>query len=757
MSVKPTYNPYHFVPVKPGGHSVIDLKSYLKNAQHITHDRYVKGTYSGRIVCRLTAQSPIFVGGQRIREATEKQPALARHFFLPVPENIDNPGLLPAIPATSLRGLISSIAEAASNSSLRVLSDQFYSYRKSMAPDEALSAIGMITVKNDEKGTAYWLTPLTIPTLKAISNQSINHNEIDMYALRDLFPFPNLKVYIGNSDQIRKSTFHRTYRGDQPKFYGLKLVNRSWNTSGGIDFDTHQYRRNSWLLGQLPLQDSRLKPWDEISCNEKGEYTRGILRVLGCWDERKDAIPDTKKHELFIPYPEIKWNCLRIADDTIKRFYQLSDQRTHSNSTLLLPFEPKDTQRNVNANDNRFRLKTGDLVYFRNVGNEITEISLSSIWRGRVEMHKDDQMIEATTHDFFRAIAASSQKLNQELLPFHAERETITLAEQIFGFVQQDTKTTGSLERSPNDRNDNSFLALAGRLWFSHAQICEKSAQEPYLEEQTLKILDSPKPPCPSLYFKNRQEPKYIRKSELSPDKHYPQGRKFYLHHQRSINNNNSKDNQWRSDNENSYRQKVRVQPVKAGSIFYFHIDFENLSRIDLGMLLFALEPTPKFRHKIGMGKSIGLGTVKIERVGYYEIDRQNRYSAMGFIDNRYCRYEEKDKQDWPNVYQSLNGTIKMDELDTIRDEFVYSNDGHSKVDPDILKALSLIGDYDYKRVQTPGLNSTPQKSEEETFKWFVLNERGKEGDLPLIQQFLRPLDVNSVEIEPLKKHPYRR
>jgi CRISPR-associated protein (TIGR03986 family) len=759
MSGKSTYNPYHFVPVKPEGHSVVDLETYLQGDHHITHDRYVDKTYSGRIVCRLTTKSPIFVGGQRIREGTDHAPALAEHFFLPDSEHLNNSEHKPAIPASSLRGLISSIGEAASNSSLRVLSDELYSYRKSMTSDEALSAIGMITVKFVDNRPVYCLTPLTLPTIRAVGKQSISSDEINKYSLKDLYPFPNLKVYIGQYQEIRQESFYRTYRHDHQKFYGLKLINRSWNSGDGIDFDNYQYRIADLLLGQRSVSDSRLRPWDEIPANEKEHYTRGILRVLGCWNERQEAIPTQKKRELFIPFPEINWSCLKIADETIERFYQLCDQRTNSKAKLLLPFEPKDTQRNLSTKDNRFRLKTGDLVYFKNVGKEITEISLSSIWRGRVEMIKNNRISSATTYDFFRAVSSSPGKLNQELLPFHAERESITLAEQVFGFVQQEKKNKDPHQDVPTDSQDKRFLALAGRLWFSHARIAAYPGKSPYLDEHNLKILDSPKPPCPSFYFKDKTGPRFIPKKKLRPDQHQPQGRKFYLHHQDSIGNNRISNNPWVSQNDKSFKQKVRVQPVCAGSIFYFHIDFDNLSKTDLGMLLFALEPTPNFRHKIGMGKSIGLGTVKIEMVGYYEIDRQARYTSMGIIDgNRYGKYFEKDKNNWPEDYQSLTGTHLVNSLDNIRNEFVKSEQTQNKIDDDIFNALSLIGDHDYHRVQTPGINQQNANNEEETFKWFVMNDRGKDGNddkKTVVQQFLEPLGKNSKQIEPLKKHPY--
>ena len=40
-------------------------------------------------------------------------------------------------------------------------------------------------------------------------------------------------------------------------------------------------------------------------------------------------------------------------------------------------------------------------------------------------------------------------------------------------------------------------------------------------------------------------------------------------------------------------------------------VDFDNLSPRELGLLLYALKPAEGFRHKLGMGKPIGLGGVR--------------------------------------------------------------------------------------------------------------------------------------------------
>ena len=73
------YNPYHFVPVeKPGAaqtHLSIPLpvphESFGDSTgdfARVTHERYVAGTHSGRLVVSLTTVTPTVIGAKQKRE-----------------------------------------------------------------------------------------------------------------------------------------------------------------------------------------------------------------------------------------------------------------------------------------------------------------------------------------------------------------------------------------------------------------------------------------------------------------------------------------------------------------------------------------------------------------------------------------------------------------------------------------------------------------------------------------------------------------
>jgi hypothetical protein len=60
---------------------------------------------------------------------------------------------------------------------------------------------------------------------------------------------------------------------------------------------------------------------------------------------------------------------------------------------------------------------------------------------------------------------------------------------------------------------------------------------------------------------------------------------------------------------------------------FVFDVTFDNLTRNELALLVYSLTPTPEFRHRLGMGKPLGLGTVDVEPLAVFFVDRRRRYA----------------------------------------------------------------------------------------------------------------------------------
>lgn len=68
--------------------------------------------------------------------------------------------------------------------------------------------------------------------------------------------------------------------------------------------------------------------------------------------------------------------------------------------------------------------------------------------------------------------------------------------------------------------------------------------------------------------------------------------------------------------------------PLPAGRTFIGRIRFTNLTDIELGALLFVLDLPQGCRHKIGMGKPLGLGTIEIS-ANLVLSNRQERYNRL--------------------------------------------------------------------------------------------------------------------------------
>lgn len=709
------HNPYHFIPVKePKTDTWLDKKDLNTDKNPHSHALYRRELYHGRIHCTLMAETPFFIGSGKTDDNTH--PAKI--------ENYRFNGQL-AIPATSLRGLISSIAEAASNSALRVLDNDLLSYRKTMDSisnkDRPLSAIGMVI----GEGNHLKLIPLALPTLR----QTNGHYPLPK-EFRSMFPDgkAQLKVYLNNAytngDMESFLADKRTWTLDNPEIYYLNL------DSLHIKIENHELickegfeelfrkpsRNNNFVIGQHSEPKNYIPtPAHQATDLQKRYWSPGILRILG--GENRANMPDTKKHELFIPVPHdfaenldlfVKTaKAFTISEQAIERFHELADQRTDVDENL--PYHLKGMKR---TDKKQLRLKQGDLVYFRpdeDNPNLVAEVAFSAHWRGQVE-HQTQKA--AKVFNFFP----------RNLLPFNAGRETLSPAELLFGFIEGE---------DIQGKKTKDALAFAGKVRISTSRLTSAERQEP---ETVLKILALPKPSSPALYFRNKQPTTqaYTAKHELNPDVHQVNGRKHYLHalqdNQKvqklsqtgNIANNDAALFPWQTGQptENA-EQKVKIKPISSGSTFEFTVDFDNLTEYELGLLCYALKPTEHYRHKLGMGKPLGLGTVNIDINQLLLIDRQKRYATDTLETARYN-----------------DATAKIND---IRAQFV------NRMDKDIHQALAILGNPSHVKAPVHYPQRQNQDIEAKTYEWCADNDKRGKQHLPII-------DANTAQLYTLKR-----
>jgi CRISPR-associated protein (TIGR03986 family) len=190
----------------------------------------------------------------------------------------------------------------------------------------------------------------------------------------------------------------------------------------------------------------------------------------------------------------------------------------------------------------------------------------------------------------------------------------IDIAEAIFGFVR----------RSKREQEQ----ALAGRVFVDDATLAPDQHNIWYSDEPiTPRILATPKPTTFQHYL--------VQPSAVRPElKHYAnkpgeetmvRGHKLYWHKGDQPNIGLPTEQQDIKDT-----QKTQIRPVRTGVTFTFDVRFENLSDIELGALLWVLQlaADDEYRLKLGMGKPLGMGAVKIDSEIMLN-DRRNRYAAL--------------------------------------------------------------------------------------------------------------------------------
>ncbi len=520
-------NPYQFIPTtgKINNKNTPTIAYKELASTHIRHDYWDKDSFSGRVVCEIHLLSPTVVGNNQT-PGTEQQAGTVTSY---------QDGQ--AIPANSLRGMVSSVAEALSQSALRVLEQSAYSVRKEVGT--GLSAIGQLKkVKHANGQVGYMLRPLCLPTIDLRRSRHIPEQwQRLLGADNNIFNW--LSAYIDGYKNDEKRVFKKIYsfldvqkpncyHAKRHEFFYAKLPQQEQSLAEAItEIPQLNIKNGKFLLGQKlifnePAAIISQQHYDHLTEPERAQYTRGIIHVLGI-EGREEEIPHTKKHEKFIPIPPANSygdKELPIPQKVIDDFSAIAKQcaEDSKNAKSQKPFLPQGYRINKNGDD-YWQPAHGELVYFDiDSTGQVTEISYSAIWRNKIH------------GDSYNAFG----KISPNLLPwgneFRKPEQTgvgLTPAEALFDVVAE--AKTDTLLNSYN---------LAARVRFSDAISLSKIDLMP---EQTLKILASPKPPAPCMYFKNPNGGGYIAKKDLDLCRHQPNGRKVYLHHSQ----NTAMQNSW--------------------------------------------------------------------------------------------------------------------------------------------------------------------------------------------------------------------
>ncbi|PQQ65545.1 TIGR03986 family CRISPR-associated RAMP protein [Acetivibrio saccincola] len=246
----------------------------------------------------------------------------------------------------------------------------------------------------------------------------------------------------------------------------------------------------------------------------------------------------------------------------------------------------------------------------------------------------------------------------------HKDEDTIDFARAIFGSTRMS----------------------AGKVFFEDAKSVGYVHQ---YEELYPAILSDPKPTTFQHYLeqgdaKERELKHWGDKPDNETGTGFIRGHKLYWHRK------TLKDGEFGWKAEESEVQKnplqyTKIKPVKEPlrkngkydkiNKFKCRIRFENLSKIELGALLFVLDLPSDCAHKLGMGKPLGLGTIKIrprlviternkgtdDNPGRYEKLFENRRWHLPYING--SGMHEEFKSEFSNYILNKLGESGYDNL----------------------------------------------------------------------------------------------
>lgn len=161
----------------------------------------------------------------------------------------------------------------------------------------------------------------------------------------------------------------------------------------------------------------------------------------------------------------------------------------------------------------------------------------------------------------------------------------------------------------------------------------------------------------------------------------------------------------WRAaDSQQNYKITKKIRPLRAGHTFTSAIHFRNLTAIELGALLkvFHLQDgaSEDIVYKLGMGKSLGMGSIRIQTT--LQLDTDGRYQALFEKGKWKTSSTETEAQPFIQAFDTYAG----DHLGQAKKSYQAS-----------LKALRIM--LDWKNTQQPGWNQRVRDVGSENAKLF--------------------------------------
>jgi len=573
------------------------------------HSAYHRDALSCCIEVELETLSPTYVRGMMTLEQYKQLSGKSSDQLTPEEKEKLAPFFQvdgrPVIPGSSLRGMLRSIVEIASYGHIRWVATQ---------PTFTFRAVA--AAKDDPLAEPY---RAVVGRLAANVRAGYLEQDGEKWYVRPAKLPKQLPGCQDSKEAFLKIKEDRIGSRDIPNFVRLSSPNYqpAWYP---VRFEAHSGRTRS---GKAVLVD-------RIGGEGSGFSNRGVLVCSGNMAEsgrKRDQRSKRTTHTIILE-PDAKAKRIKVSEQAIKDY--LNGMTPFQNEAL--------GAWNDDGKKGQGCLADGAPVFYVVEGNEVAYFGHSPHFR--IPMRLSGNRRAATPHDFVPLEMQNDQRPD--------------FADAMFGWVEDKT-TDGN---SPPGQ-------CAGRVFVGDA-LCISDTKDLWWSERPIAphTLSSPKPTTFQHYLVQDKQAGHDPDNKVSlahygtpPNETQIRGFKRYWH------KGPSPDILATEKERGLEKQLTRIRPLKAGVRFGFRIHFENLHPAELGALLWALtlpdEAGKTYVHKIGMGKPLGMGAVKLSLKSLMITDRRSRYTRLFAVN----AWHTADEQRAPQEYIAAFEKYVLDEL----------------------------------------------------------------------------------------------
>ncbi|MDF0556441.1 TIGR03986 family CRISPR-associated RAMP protein [Kamptonema sp. UHCC 0994] len=572
--------PYNFVELP---NKIVEAELQC-NGKLRDNDRYYPDRHTGKIKCTLRTESPLYIRcgltptdfsnfSDKLNEYLTSEQRKTKAEFFQYPSNS-----YPVLPGSSLRGMLRTLVEIISFGKIEQVSDRKKFFFRAVAAenDDPLRDVYKARIGNMAK------------------NVKAGYLEFDKKQNK-WFIRPSNKI----DDKLFIEVKEEDIKDDIPSLIILKKANY-----------IPQYIQISFEVTPTSIQVS-----ENLTKYSQNGQTGWLITSGNMLENMLEKTTEREREKLLGKKEGRKYHyIIAEVDRSVKRI-EISSDAIRDYREALTNFQKGEEKQFKNNSKNRFDKKKGviqeGLPIFYCDPEPVTLFGQSPNFRIPYSPNNDGRAASAV-----------------DFIPKHiGESDKIDLADAIFGFVRR--RKDKKEELPSNEKKEKREQSRAGRIFVSDARYVTDE-EGIWLKDNpndtiTPQILASSKPTTFQHYLVQKTD----EKSDL---KHYGsktviRGHKLYWHKgdvKTGIQTDASPE-----EIEKKRSQYTEIKPIKAGVTFEFSINFENLSNVELGALLWILtlasdnanqlklldlDGKEKYCLSLGMGKPLGMGAVTIEK-----------------------------------------------------------------------------------------------------------------------------------------------